>query len=337
MTVEGMPKVELHLHLEGAAPPEFIRTLAAEKRVDLSGLFDAHGAYSWTDFAHFLHVYEAVCTVLQTPQDFGRLTAAVLDKSADQGVIYTEVFLAPELCGAGDAGAWPDYLAAMTEAADAAAATRGIEARFIPTAIRHFGPERAEHAARLTAATAGGRVAGFGMGGEERHGHLSDYVPAYAIAAEAGLGLTVHAGEICGPDSVAAALDYLPVSRIGHGVRAIEDPALVARLAADGVTLEVNPGSNVALGLYPDWSAHPVARLRDAGVAVTLSTDDPPYFHTDLNREYTALAQAFGWTEADFRAINRSALAAAFCDAATRDRLLHRLDREGPCCGTAPR
>jgi adenosine deaminase len=326
----ALPKVEMHLHLEGAAPPEFIRTLAAEKRIDLAGVFDEAGAYAWTDFAHFLRTYEAACAVLQGPDDFRRLVEAVLARSAADGVIYTELFLAPDLCGGGDAAALDDYLAAMIEGAHAARAAHGIEARFIPTAIRHFGPERAANAARLTAATRGPMVTGFGMGGEERFGHPMDFVPAFAIAAEAGLGLTVHAGEIAGPESVRAALDHLPVSRIGHGVRAAEDPDLVRRLAAEGIVLEVNPGSNLALGLYPDWPAHPVAGLRAAGVAVTLSTDDPPYFHTDLPREYAALAAAFGWKSEDFRSINRTAAAAAFCDEPTRAAILSRLEGEAP-------
>jgi adenosine deaminase len=318
-----LPKVELHLHLEGAAPPSFIRRLAAEKNVDLSGVFDAEGNYAWGDFAHFLRTYEAACAVLRTPDDFRRLAQAVLEASAAQGVVYTEIFLAPDLCGGGDRGAWPEYLAAIVEGA---AAVPGVAARFISTAIRHFGPERAEAAARLTLASPHPHLTGFGMGGEERFGHPRDYARAFAIAAEAGLGLTVHAGEVSGPESVAAALDGLLVSRIGHGVRAVEDPALVRRLADEGIVLEVNPGSNLALGLYPDWSAHPVARLRAEGVLVTLSTDDPPYFRTDLTREYAALAGAFGWTPADFAAVNRTAAEAAFCDAATRAAVLSRLD-----------
>ncbi len=323
-----IPKVELHVHLEGAAPPDFIRTLATEKGITLDGVFDGQGAYLWEDFAHFLRTYEAACQVLQTPDDFRRLVEAVLAKSAGDGVVYTELFLAPDLCGDGSAAAWADYLAAMTEGAEAAEAAHGITARFIPTAIRHFGPERATTAARRTADTVGKYVTGFGMGGEERFGHLSDYAPAYAIAAEAGLGLTVHAGEICGAESVAAALDHLPVSRIGHGVRAVEDPGLVRRLARDGIVLETNPGSNIALGVFPDWPSHPVSRLRDAGVAVTISTDDPPYFHTDLPTEYARLAATFGWTAADFTAINRTAIDAAFCDPDTRAAVIARLAPE---------
>lgn len=327
---EKIPKIELHLHLEGAAPPAFMRALGAEKGLDIAAAFDAAGDYRWSDFAGFLATYELACTVLRTPDDFRRLVGAVLAGSAAEGVIYTEIFLAPDLCGDGTAAAWDDYLAAMDAGAAAAEAAHGIVCRFIPTAIRHFGAERAENAARLSAATAGGRVTGFGMGGEERFGVPADFARAFAIAAEAGLGLTVHAGEMCGPESVRAALDALPVARIGHGVRAVEDADLVARLAEEGIVLEVNPGSNIALGLYRDLAAHPIARLRDAGCKVTVSTDDPPYFHTGMTAEYAGLARAFGWTQADFAAMNLTALEAAFCDADLKAELRARLESEVP-------
>jgi adenosine deaminase len=324
----AVPKVELHVHLEGAAPPGFIRDLAAEKGIDVSRAFAADGSYAWTDFAEFLRTYELACTVLDTPDDYRRLIEAVLAKSAGDGVIYTELFLAPDLCGDGSPRAWAEYLDAMIRGAETARADHGIEARFIPTAIRHFGPERAEAAARLSAATAGRMVTGFGMGGEERFGAPADFARAFAIAGEAGLGLTVHAGEIAGAGSVRAALDALPVTRIGHGVRAIEDPSLVRRLAEEGIVLEVCPGSNVALGVFPDLAAHPVDALRAAGVPVTVSTDDPPYFHTDIVSEYAGLAGVFDWTAKDFRDMNLVAARAAFCDEPTCAGVIARLTEE---------
>ena len=326
MSLAAQPKVELHLHLEGAAPPELIRTLAAERSVDIRGAFDAEGGYAWTDFASFLRAYELACTVLRTPEDYRRLMEAVLAKSAEDGVIYTELFLASDLCGDGSPGAWAEYLDAMIQGAEAARAAHGIEARFIPTAIRHFGPERAVAAARLAASTAGRMVTGFGMGGDERHGRPADFARAFAIAGESGLGLTVHAGEVAGPESVRAALDALSVTRIGHGVRSVENSDLVRRLAAEGIVLEICPGSNVALGVYPDIDAHPIATLRAAGVPVTVSTDDPPYFHTDMVSEYAGLSQAFGWTDADFQDMNLVAAGAAFCDEPTRDAIVARLN-----------
>lgn len=315
-----MKKIELHLHLEGAAPPAFIRGLAAEKRADLSGVFDERGNYAYDGFEGFLRCYEAATSVLRTPRDFARLLAEVLEHSAEQGVIYTELFVSPEFCGGADLSAWRDYLAAMVEVADKARA-QGIDSRAILTAIRHFGPDRARRTAVCAAETAGGWVTGFGMGGAESVGRATDYAWSFDCAREAGLGLTCHAGEWRGPESIRDALS-LGCTRIGHGVRATEDPALVRELADKAVTLEVCPGSNVALGVYPDWQSHPVARLADAGVRVTVSTDDPPFFHTTMPHEYDRLADTFAWGDTEFMQINRWAAEAAFCDPATRDRLL---------------
>lgn len=324
MTLADMPKIELHLHLEGAAPPDFVRRLAAEKHLDLSGIFRPDGSYAFRDFPHFLQVYEAATSVLTSPADYARLVAAVLERSAAAGVIHTEAFLSPDFCGGGDVAAWRDYLAAMQQAAAEAERAHGITMRGVVTCIRHFGPERAKPVALCAAETAGDFVTGFGMGGDEGVGRQGDYAWAFDCAREAGLGLTTHAGEWAGPQSVAEALE-LGITRIGHGVRAIEDPALVARLAERGTVLEVCPGSNLALGLYPSARAHPVARLREAGVPVTVSTDDPPFFHTDMVREYEVLHDAFGWDEADFAAINRTAARAAFCDEALRAELIARI------------
>jgi adenosine deaminase len=322
----ALPKIELHLHIEGAAPPGLIRAIADEKGVDLAGIFDAAGAYAFDGFEDFLRVYEAATSVLTTPEDYARLARAVCERLAEHGVIYAETFLSPDFCGGGDVAAWREYLAAIREAAEAVQAQGGPLLRGIVTCIRHLGPERARAPALCAAETAGDFLTGFGMAGAETVGAPRDYAWAFDCAREAGLRLTAHAGEWCGPESVAAALDDLGVERIGHGVRAAEDERLVARLAENGVTLEVCPGSNLALGLYPRLSAHPIARLRAAGVPVTVSTDDPPFFHTTMTAEYAALAEAFGWDEADFRELARNAARAAFCDAATREALLKTLD-----------
>lgn len=322
----ALPKIELHLHLEGAAPPAFIRGLAQEKRVSLTGIFDERGDYRYRDFPDFLRVYEAACTTLQTPQDFHRLTLAVLEQSARDGVIYSEAFLSPDFCGGGDLTAWREYLHAVQEAAVQAEKTMGIILRGVVTCIRHFGPQKARAVASCAAETAGDFITGFGIGGNEAICHPRDFTYAFDMAREAGLRLTAHAGEWGGPQSVRDALTHLRVERIGHGVRAIEDLALVDDLAARGIVLEVCPGSNLALGLYPSLAAHPVARMRERGVKITLSTDDPPFFHTSNTAEYDALAHTFGWTEDDFTAINSDAARAAFCDALTRERLLKRLE-----------
>ncbi len=326
MSVTDLAKVELHLHHEGAAPPDFIRQLAFEKKVDLSGVFDDRGGYAFDDFVHFLRTYEAATSVLQTPEDFARLTRAVLEQSAANGVVYCESFLSPDFCGGGEVATWKEYLHAIQEAAAKAEADFGIILRGIVTPVRHFGPDKAKRSALCAAETAGDWVVGLGMGGDEGMGQQGDFAYAFDMAREAGLRLTTHAGEFGGPDSVREAINDLNVERIGHGVRAIEDPALVRELADRQITLEVCPGSNVALGLYPDMQSHPIARLRDAGVRVTVSTDDPPFFHTTMRKEYDMLAEAFGWDVDDFHALNQTAIDAAFCDTDTKARVLKKLE-----------
>lgn len=324
-TVAALPKTELHLHFEGAAPPAFIQGLAQEKKIDLSGIFRPDGSYAYRDFVHFLSVYEAATSVLQTPQDFARLTTAVCEALAKSGVVYAETFLSPDFCGGGDVAAWRDYLAAIQEAADAAEADMGVTLRGIVTCIRHFGPEKAKAAARCAAETAGDWLVGFGMAGDENTGKQADYAYSFDMAREARLGLTTHAGEWRGPAEVRDAL-ALGVSRIGHGVRAAEDPALIDHLAEREIVLEVCPGSNVTLGVFPSLKDHPIERLRRAGVPVTVSTDDPPFFHTDLVREYQDLARTFGWEPDTFVAQNKTAMGAAFCTDATREMILKKLE-----------
>ncbi len=318
-----LPKVELHLHLEGAAPPAFIRGLAREKHIDIAGIFDADGGYAFTDFWHFLKVYEAATSVLTTPEDYARLVHAVLEESAASGVIYCETFLSPDFCGGRDLGAWREYVQAMQEAAAPHADT--ITLRGIITCIRHFGPDKARQTARCAAETAGDWIVGFGIAGDEKMGKPKDFVYAFDMAREAGLHLTAHAGEWGGPESVRDALAAFRPARIGHGVRAIEDLALVDQLAETGVVLEVCPGSNVALGLYP-WRKHPIAELDRRGVKVTVSTDDPPFFATTMEREFERLHEAFDWDDGQFARITRQSLDAAFCDADTRARILKRLE-----------
>lgn len=321
-----LPKVELHLHLEGAAPPAFIRGLAAEKHIDISGIFDDAGSYKYRDFRDFLTVYEAATSVLTTPADYARLTCAVLEESAASGVIYSECFLSPDFCGGRDIPAWREYLHAIREAAAEAEHRDGIVLRGIITPIRHFGPEKAKETALCAAETAGDWIVGFGLAGDEKVGKPRDFLWSFDCAREAGLRLTCHAGEWGGPDSVRDAVRDLRVERIGHGVRAIEDLALVDELAGKDIVLEICPGSNIALGLYPNWRAHPIEKLMKRGVKVTVSTDDPPFFHTTMAREYDRLAEAFDWDDGMFRTIAETSARAAFCTTEARAKILKRLE-----------
>ncbi|MEL6913635.1 MAG: adenosine deaminase [Pseudomonadota bacterium] len=322
MSWKNTPKIELHLHLEGAAPPAFIRGLAAEQGKDLRAIFKEDGGYAYRDFDHFLTVYEAACSVLTGPEEFRRLTQAVLEELAAHNVVYAETFVSPDFCGGGDLGAWREYLAAMEEAH-----VDGVTLKGVVTAIRHFGPDKSKAPAVCAAETFGGFIRGFGIAGAELMGTPKDFTWAFDCAREAGLHLTGHAGEWGDAGSVREAWETWGLERIGHGVRAAEDPALMDDLAEAGVTLECCPGSNVFLGVYPSLAAHPIQKLRARGVRVTVSTDDPPFFDTTMTREYEGLERAFGWGAEDFAELNANALAAAFCDDDTRAEIAKRLER----------
>jgi adenosine deaminase len=325
--IQRLPKVELHLHHEGAAPPSFIKGLAQEKSVNLDRVFASDGSYAFRDFVHFLSVYEAATSVLKTPEDYARLTKAVLEESAANDVVYSETFLSPDFCGGGDVGAWREYLHAIREAANEVERDHGIILRGIVTCIRHFGPDKAKATALCAAETAGDWIVGFGIAGDEMKGKPKDFSYSFDMAREAGLQLTAHAGEWGGAQSVRDAVDDLKVTRIGHGVHAINDLSLVDKLVENEITLEVCPGSNVALNVYPSLAKHPIETLRKRGVKVTVSTDDPPFFHTTLRDEYLNLSKTFGWDEEVFTDLNKTAANAAFCDEDTRQRVLKQLER----------
>jgi adenosine deaminase len=195
------------------------------------------------------------------------------------------------------------------------------------TCVRNYGVEQAEAVARRTAAVPHPYVVGFGIAGDEAGFPPAPFATAFAIARDAGLGCTAHAGEWGGPESIRGALALPGVTRIGHGVRAIEDPALVAELAERGTVLEVCPTSNVVLGVFPDLATHPLRVLHDAGVRVTLNSDDPPYWGASVGGEYELAEQAFGFTPAELEAVTTTAIEASFAENALKTALLGRLGR----------
>ena len=288
--------------------------------------FIQDGSFVWHDFTSFLAAYDFSADLFRTEDDYARLAEHYLTSLAREVSIYSETFTSPD--HAVRAGLSPQaYTDALGEGMARAKAKTGIEARMIVTGVRHVGVDSIEAAARFAAKCRHPLVTGFGVAGDERMGDFEDYVRAFEIAREAGLGITIHAGELCGWESVDAAMRHIKPSRIGHGVRAIENPDLVKRIADQGTVLECCPGSNVALSVFPSFAEHPFPKLRAAGCKVTLSSDDPPYFWTSLKREYDIAAEHWGMKEKDLVAVTRVALEAAFVDAKTKKALLAKLDQ----------
>ncbi|RWP57732.1 adenosine deaminase [Mesorhizobium sp.] len=320
-------KAELHCHIEGAAAPELVIRQAQKYGKDASPYIQ-DGSFVWHDFTSFLAAYDFSSDLFRTEEDYARLADYYLTSLARDGAIYSEIFTSPD--HAGKAGLSPKaYTDALGEGMARAKAKTGIEGRMIITGVRNAGVESIEQAARFAARCGHPLVTGFGVAGDERMGDLEDYVRAFEIAREAGLGITVHAGELMGWESVKAALDHIRPARIGHGVRAIENPDVVRRIADEGVVLECCPSSNIALRVFDSFADHPFPALQAAGCKVTLNSDDPPYFRTSLKREYDIAAEHFSMNDKALAAVTRTAVEAAFVDRKTKAMLLGRLDVKG--------
>jgi adenosine deaminase len=328
----SLPLAELHVHLEGTAPPALVTKLADRNGLKVpAGVFAAPDRFQWVDFLDFLRTYDLAASVVRTPEDYRDITYEYLVSCAREGAIYVELIASPDHAanvGLSDA----DHYAGIAAGIDDARAATGIEARILIAAIRNFGVEAAVAIARRHAEDRHPYVVGFNLAGDEAGYPPGQFREAYEIAAGSGLGCTVHAGEHAGAESVRAALE-LPVSRISHGVRAIEDPALVQELAERGIVLEVCPTSNIATRVFASYEEHPLRKLHEAGVNLTLGSDDPPYFGCSIGGEYAVARERFGFEEGELQSITRTAVRASFADDAAKATLLNRItasdDRPG--------
>lgn len=320
LPIEKIPKAEIHCHIEGAAQPLLVTQQARKYGVDVSEII-RDGRYIWHDFTTFLKAYDVSAGLFRTAEDYALLAEDCLRIMHVQGALYGEFFVSP--VPAFSSGLTREaYMEGMEEGAQKAEEKYGIIARFTMTGIRHLGPDMVLEAAKYAAQCNSPRLTGFGMGGDERMYHPKDFASAFHIARDAGLGITNHAGEFGGPESIIATLDHLGATRIGHGVRAIEDAKLIERLARDKIVLEVCPASNIALGVYANFASHPLRRLDEAGVIVTISSDDPPFFATSLADEYQIARDHFGYDDAGLLRLTENALKAAFVDEGTRKQLI---------------
>jgi len=295
-----MAMTELHLHLEGTVDRETLMLLdpgATREAVD--------AAWSFSDFGGFLDCFKFIAKRLRGPRDYALITRRMMESLARQGVTYAEVTL-----GAGVV-LWRGFdfnsvWQAIREAQRESEKEFPVKVWWNLDAIRQFGPEHVMEVARLAAKYAGDGAISFGIGGDEIGGPALPLREAFAYARDAGLRLTAHAGETAGPESIRAALE-IGAERIGHGIRAADDPDLMRRLREERIPLEVCITSNVKTGTVASLDAHPVRRLFDAGVPITLNTDDPGVFETDLAREFALARDVFGFSETEVEVVAEAA------------------------------
>jgi adenosine deaminase len=321
----SLPKVELHLHLEGAIP---IPTLWE--------LIERHGGddtiktpaqlidwFTYKDFAHFMETWVWMIAFLRNYEDFTCAAEAVARHLAAQNIVYAETFFSPS-----------DFRHHNLDPQKLAIAIRAgldrvpeVEIPLIVDLVRDRGPEgTARTLAAITEVAEEARIIGIGIGGYEAENPPELFADVYRTAQASGFRLTAHAGEAAGPESVWGAIKALGAERIGHGVRAAEDPALVEYLVEHQLPLEVCPTSNIRTAVVSDWETHPARSLIEAGVMVTINTDDPALFHSSLAGEYRVLEDRFGFGEETIRRVSLAAVDASWAPAQTKADLAGRIN-----------
>jgi adenosine deaminase/aminodeoxyfutalosine deaminase len=296
-----LPKAELHLHLEGSIEPETLHELDPATPIE-----EFRALYRYADFDGFLRAFGAIGKRLRTPADYALITRRLLERLESQNVRYAEIILA-----AGVALWKGQEFAPIYDAVHDAARGSSVEVYWILDAVRQFGVEHVQRVAELAAERAGDGVIAFGIGGSEERGPAALFAEPFAFARNTGLHLTAHAGESMGPESIWAALE-LGAERIGHGIAAGQDPDLMRELCERDIPLEICITSNLVTGVVRRLEDHPVRRLFDAGVPITLNTDDPAMFGCTLSGEYSLAASAFGFSEAELRGIADNGFRYAF-------------------------
>ena len=331
--VHHLPKVELHLHLEGSVQPETLRELSRNKsmlRREVGNWVSERRrqSFRYGNFQSFLKAFGVVTLLLKTPEDYALATTRLMEWLKTQNIKYAEVIFSAGVV------LWKKQsVEAVFDAISAAAAeaeTRpGVRVRWIMDAIRHFGVEHAREVLGWAIRYRERGVVAFGIGGDEKRGPAELFTNVYREAREAGLRLTAHAGEAVGPESIRKAVELLGAERIGHGLTAIQDPSVMALLGERRIPLEVCPTSNVATGLIARFENHPLPRFLDAGLVVTLNSDDPAMFGTSLENELLQAAKVFSLTRQQILNLCENAIDVAFLPAEDKRELSRELSEAG--------
>lgn len=324
--IAGLPKAELHLHIEGSLEPELMFALAKRNDVAIpyASVEDVRAAYDFSNLQDFLDIYYAGADVLRTRADFRDLATAYFDRIAADGVLHAEIFFDPQTHT--DRGiAFADVIEGLCDGMAEAEARHGITSKLILCFLRHLSEDAAF--ATLEAAEPWlDRIAGVGLDSSEVGHPPVKFERVFAAARAKGLKLVAHAGEEGPPDYVVEALDLLHIDRLDHGNRSLEDPALTARLARQGMTLTVCPLSNVKLCNVPSIDVHPIDRMLDLGLRATVNSDDPAYFGGYIGENFRAAAKGRNLDKRQLATLARNSFLGSFLDDATVAAHLAKID-----------
>jgi adenosine deaminase/aminodeoxyfutalosine deaminase len=328
--IRRLPKAELHLHLEGTILPATLVELSARHDARPLTLPEAEALYRFTDFYGFLDAFKAVTRLLLGPEDYELAAWRMMERLAAQGVVHAEVYIAVGVIYMWrnhDPAAFEPIFAGLERARERGQRELGLSLYWIFDAVRHFTVEEAERVF-LKAAELRPRypsIIGIGLGGDERHTGSAPFAALYAQAAQAGLRLTNHAGETTGPEAIWEALS-IGSERIGHALSAISDSNLLQELKVRSTALELNPTSNVRTGVCASFAEHPLRRYFDAGLLVTLNSDDPAFFGSDVANEYLLAHQVQGFSREELRQLAANSIRASFLPTPAKSQWLSRID-----------
>lgn len=324
--IEGLPKAELHLHIEGTLEPEMMFGLAERNGIALpyASVDELRAAYRFKNLQEFLDLYYQGARVLITEQDFYDLTRAYLKRACADKVLHAEIFFDPQTHTARDV-AFETVLNGITRAMEEAERDLGISSELILCFLRHLSEEEAL-ATFAAALPHREKIIGFGLDSSEKGHPPIKFQQVFGLAKDEGFRLVAHAGEEGPPDYVSGALDLLQVDRIDHGNRALEDDALVERLAREAVPLTVCPLSNLSLAVVTDLAQHPLRRMLEADLMATLNSDDPAYFGGYVNQNYKAVQTALDLSRDDLARLARNSFEASFVPERRKNDLLKQLD-----------
>lgn len=328
--IHAMPKVELHVHLEGSTRPETLIKLARRHNVPLPGntVEAVRQWYEFRNFDHFIEIYGVISSCLRTPDDIELIACEFLQGQAAQNILHTEATYTPYSQYRLHRIEWKDQLAAINRAREWAAQKYGISMTLTPDISRNVTPEEGMITANWAIEGMGQGVTAFGLGGPEVGNPPEKFTAAFDRARAAGLPSAPHAGETVGPESIWGALQALKADRIGHGVRCVEDPALVAELRDQQIPLEVSPVSNVRLKVVPNLAGHMFPKLLEAGLYLTVNSDDPPMFNTTLTDDWLGLVNTFGYGLDVIEKLSYNAVNAAFLPPAEKAALKQKFEAE---------
>lgn len=318
-------KTEIHVHLEGSIEPETLLKLALKNRIELpvNNIESLREYFKFRDFPHFVDVYMLVCSCLRYSADFETITHEFGASMNRQGMKYAEVTFTPFM-HVSNGLSFDDVMGGLSRGRARAAEDFGVKIAWVFDIPRHL-PESSKATLDFAMAGKDDGVIAFGLGGDEANFPPQKFKAEFEQALAAGLHSVPHAGETAGPESVWDAITQLGAERIGHGVRSIEDPKLVDYLVENRIPLEINPTSNIRLGVYRNYQEHPLRTLFDAGVIVTINSDDPALFGTDLTREYKLLESEFGFTRQEIIDISINSVRVSFLPDVEKEELIQEI------------